>query len=147
MNQEVETRSNRRRMILMLMAAAFLVWQVPAMDFFEKMSADTQSLRGLLSGAGFLFWAGGLVFLLASGRAARSGQDADVNSALEDELVQANRSKSFVVGYIGTLLAAGVLFALNLVVDMSGRDAAQLIMVIAVVTPMFAFVVLERSVA
>lgn len=144
MHNEVEIKSRRRRMILMIMAAAFLVWQVPAMDFFNAVPGSNEKLKGLLSAAGFLFWAGGLVFLLASGRAAARSERPQVSAALEDELVRSNRSKSFVVGYIATLVASGIVFAISLIQPLSGIDAAHLILVIAVVSPMFAFVVLER---
>lgn len=144
MTNEVETRSQRRRIVLMVMASAFLIWQVPAMDFFAGAAIENERLKSLLSGAGFLIWAGGLVVLLASGRAAARGENVAVNAALEDELVQSNRSKAFVIGYIVTLFTSGVVFALNLITPLTGLDVAHLILVIAVVTPMFAFVFLER---
>jgi hypothetical protein len=67
-----------------------------------------------------------------------------VNSALEDELVRSNRSRAFSVGYFVTLAAAAIVFAISLIKPLTGNDAAHLILVIAVIAPMYAFAVLER---
>ncbi len=142
MNDDVETRSQRRRIVLMVMASAFMVWQVPAMDFFAGVADG--GANGLLSAAGFLVWAGGLIFLLASGRAVARSDNPAVMSALEDELVRSNRSKAFSVGYFVTLVTSGIVFAITLIEPLTGADAAHLILVIAVVTPMYTFVLLER---
>lgn len=144
MTNEVEARSQRRRIVLMVMASAFLIWQIPAMDLFDGVARGSERLKSLLSGAGFLIWAGALVVLLATGKVAARSDSPAVMSALEDELVRSNRSKAFIVGYIVTLVTAGVVFAISLIKPLTGIDAAHLILVIAVVTPMFAFVVLER---
>jgi hypothetical protein len=145
MNNDVETQSQRRRIVLMVMASAFMVWQIPAMDFFASVADGGNNLKGVLSAAGFLIWAGGLVFLLTSGRtAAKSGNPA-VLSALEDELVRSNRSRAFAIGYFVTLATSAILFGITLIEPLTGNDAAHLILVVAVVTPMYAFVVLERS--
>lgn len=144
MSNDVETRSQRRRMVLMVMASAFLIWQVPAMDFFAGVVEGGMILKGGLATAGFLVWAAGLIFLLASGRtAARSGSPA-VMSALEDELVRSNRSKAFSIGYFATLTASGIVFAISVFKPFTGNDAAHLILVVAVTAPMYAFAALER---
>jgi len=144
MNDDVETQSQRRRIVLMVMASAFMVWQVPAMDFFAGVADGGANLNSLLSAAGFLVWAGGLVFLFASGRAAARSDNPAVMSALEDELVRSNRAKAFSVGYFVTLVTSGIVFAITLIEPLTGADAAHLILIIAVVTPMYTFVLLER---
>lgn len=144
MHDEIEYRSLRRRLLLMLMASAFLVWQVPAMDFFEGLAGvDDRAIR-FASLAGFLIWAASLVFLLTSGRVARRGARPEVTAALEDELVRSNRGKAFAVGYAVALATAAVVFGASLFWPVSGSDAAHLVLVAAVVAPMYAFAVLER---
>lgn len=144
MSNDVETRSQRRRVVLIVMASAFMIWQVPAMDFFAGSADGGMNPKHVLAAAGFLVWAAGLVYLLASARIAARSDNPAVISALEDELVRANRSRAFSIGYFVTLAASGMLFAIGQFKPLTGNDAAHLIMVIAVVTPMYVFAVLER---
>lgn len=144
MQDELESRSRRRRLKLLLMASAFLVWQVPGMDFFNAVAAGDHHVAALVSIAGFLVWAAGLVSLLISGRGAARKVRPDVQRALEDELVRANRSKAFYYGYFAALVVAGAMFAISLFLPVTGTDAAHLILVIAVVAPIYAFVILEH---
>jgi hypothetical protein len=144
MNDKIESRSLQRRIALMIMASAFLAWQIPIMDFFSKLVEGNQTVVGLISAAGFLIWAGTLVFLLFTGRIAVVRSDPKVAAALEDELVRANRSKAFSIGYAVVLVTAALVFAISLFQPLTGMDAAHVILVAAVVAPMYAFVVLER---
>ena len=144
MHDEIEHRSRRRRLLLMLMASAFLVWQVPAMDFFDGITGVDDTAIRLASLGGFLVWAASLVFLLASGRVARRSAGPEVTAALEDELVRSNRGKAFGVGYAVALATSAVVFGASLFWPINGSDAAHLVLVAAVVAPMYAFAVLER---
>jgi hypothetical protein len=144
MNDELEFRSRRRRIVLLLMASAFLVWQVPGMDFFNAIVAGDRRLAGIVSVGGFLVWALGLVTLLATGKGYARIVRPEVRAALEDELVRSNRSRAFTVGYIVALVSAALLFGISLFLPVSGTDAAHLIMVVAVVAPIYAFVILEH---
>jgi hypothetical protein len=144
MNDEIESRSVRRRILLMVMASAFLVWQIPGMDFLGEISAENPRASQWAAIAGFLVWAAALVFLLYSGRVATRTKNAAVAAALEDELVRANRSRAFIIGYFAALAIATIVFTMSLFLPITGRDAAQLILVGAVVIPMYAFAILER---
>lgn len=144
MHDEIEYRSLRRRVLLMVMASAFLVWQVPAMDFFEGITALGNTATRIASLAGFLIWAASLVFLLASGRVAQRGARPEVTAALEDELVRSNRGKAFAAGYAVALASSALVFAASLFWPITGSDAAHLVLVAAVVAPMYVFAVLER---
>lgn len=144
MNEKIESISLRRRIVLMIMASAFLLWQIPSMDFFGKIAEGNESLAGLISAAGFLIWAGALVLFLLTGRTANCRSDPKAAAILEDELVRSNRSKAFIVGYFFTLLTSALVFAASLFQPFTGIDAAHVILVIAVVAPIYAFVVLER---
>lgn len=145
MNNEVEVRSQRRRIILMMMASGFLVWQVPTMDLFSAVSAGGDTVKITISAIGFLVWAAGLVALLLFFRTASRSQAAAVNNALEDELVRANRSRAFSVGYFATLFAAAVMFLISLYQPLTGTDSAHMILIVAVAVPLYAFAILERQ--
>lgn len=145
MQADVEKNSYRRRIILMLMASAFLAWQVPAMDYFERLSASTVTLADGISVAGFLIWGATLMYLLATGRKFVRKNDAAVVAALEDELVRSNRRKAFMCGYIVAMVSAGTLFVASMLLPISGKDAAHIVLVLGVVAPMYTFVYLERA--
>lgn len=145
MNDEIELRSHRRRIVLMILASAFLIWQVPGMDFLGNAVVENRPVAAAIAGGGFVVWAAALIYLFAAGRIASRRGDPGVASALEDELVQSNRARAFSAGYWVTLLAAAALFLLSLFQPVGGNEAAHLILVVAVVTPIYAFVVLERS--
>ena len=128
----------------MVMASACLVWQVPAMDFFARVSGAAQPVLTGLSLAGVLVWAAWLLYLLVRWRPLLLRGDARVTAALEDELVRANRAKSFSIGYFVALAVAALMFALSLFLPVTGTDAAHVVLVVTVVAPIYAFVVLER---
>jgi len=144
MPDEIERRSLRRRILLMVMASAFLVWQVPAMDFFDGIAGRENPLFRIASLAGFLVWAAGLVMLFTYGRVARGVDAPEITAALEDELVRSNRRRAFTAGYAVSLATSAVVFAASLFWPITGSDAAHLVLVAAVVAPMYAFAVLER---
>ena len=143
-NEEVENQSLRRRIVLMVMASAFLVWQIPLMDFFSQSTGDYSGISKLVAMAGFVTWATLLVLVLVKGRRAVFQVNPAVTAALEDELVRANRSKAFIIGYGVTVGISAVIFTLSMFRSITGSDAAHIIFVTAVVAPIYAFVVLER---
>ncbi|MEX2495174.1 MAG: hypothetical protein WD448_03740 [Woeseia sp.] len=144
MNDETELRSRQRRVVLMVMASAFLAWQVPYMDAFSGIEAAGPSALDIVSFVGFIAWAAGLVWLLARGRVLVRRASPAVRSALEDELVKANRARAFNVGYVAAVGVAAVMFSLSLFLPVSGTDAAHVVLIAGVVTPLYAFAVLER---
>lgn len=144
MNDETELRSRQRRVVLMVMASAFLAWQVPYMDVFSAVEAAGPSALDIVSFAGFIAWAAGLIWLLARGRVLVRRASPAVRSALEDELVRANRAKAFNVGYVAAVGVAAVMFSLSLFLPVSGTDAAHVVLITGVVTPLYAFAILER---
>ncbi len=140
----LERASLARRVVLMVMASAFLVWQVPHMDMFERLAGDSHGVARSLSTFGFLVWIAALVALLYSGRLLARRLSSEARAALEDELVAWNRGRAFTIGYAVALIAAAVMFAISLYQPVSGADAAHVVLVAAVVAPMYAFAVLER---
>ncbi|MEO1029061.1 MAG: hypothetical protein AAFX02_08405 [Pseudomonadota bacterium] len=142
MPDSVEKQSNRRAFLMMFLASTFLIWQVPAMDFLERMSHGTQRLVDIVAVIGGLLWVVALVGLVRFG--GRKTGPAETRAALEDELVQANRATAFRVGYFAMLVATTAMFALAMFGDPSPRDVAHIILIAGVVTPMYAFAFLER---
>jgi hypothetical protein len=130
---------------MMVMASAFLIWQVPAMDFFDRLAEDSGAAARLLSISGFIIWATALLGWMMLGRIATRGASASVALALDDELVKANRSKAFLSGYIASLITSAAIFSVSLFQPVTGIEAAHLILIVSVVTPMYAFVFLERD--
>lgn len=141
---DIEKKSSQRRILMMVMASAFLTWQVPGMDFFAAVAAGERGLSGTVAAIGFVVWAGTLLWLLASGSRVSRNTTAATRSALEDELVRANRAKAFIIGYVVAVTSAAAVFLASLYLPVTGTDAAHLVMVLAVVAPMYAFAVLER---
>jgi len=144
MSDEVERRSRQRRVVLMVMASAFLIWQVPYMDAFASWERSGAAALALVSVAGFLAWGAGLAWLLVRGRVLVRGASPGVRSALEDELVRANRTRAFNIGYVAAVGMAAVMFCLSLFYPVTGADAAHAVLIVGVVTPLYAFAVLER---
>lgn len=144
MSNEVERQSRRRRVLLMIMASGFLVWQIPSMDLFARLADGASPVARAVSLAGLLIWAAGLVFLLSKSRYLVRKASAQERAALEDELVQANRARAFSAGYWAMLVAAGALFAAHQYWPLSGGDIAQLVLMAGVAVPLYAFAILER---
>ena len=145
MQGDVDKRSNLRRMVMMIMASAFLIWQVPAMDFFDRLAAESSAAARLLSLFGFVVWAIALLGWMMSGRIATRGASTSVASALEDELVRSNRSKSVLSGYIASIATSATILGFSLFQPVTGSEAAHLILIVAIVTPIYTFVFLDRD--
>lgn len=141
MTDEVERYSRRRRYILIGMALAFLIWQVAGFGIFDDFASGDRRAVRIVSVAAAILWAGMLVWLVA-GKAMR-GASAPARAALDDELVRANRAQAFAAGYWITLAVAAIVFAAALFADIEAHKAVQLILISAVVAPMFAFAWLE----
>ena len=143
----IERIAMRRRFGLMLCASAFLVWQVPMMDFSEALAAGDDIIKTIISLAGFAVWIVTLLMLVGPWRPFK--QDAKVEAALNDELTRANRAKAFIAGYVVMLVAAAGLFALTHFEPhfegVGGMDAAHIILVLGVAIPLYAFAFLERG--
>lgn len=141
MTDEVEKYSRRRQRLLVFMACAFLVWQFAGLEIFNDFAGGDRRFVRVISLLAFAFWAGVLVWLVA-GKAMR-GASASAQTALNDELVRANRARAFATGYWAMLVVAGIVFAASMFFDIRANEAAQIILVSGVVAPMFAFAWLE----
>jgi len=145
-SDEVERLSKRRRIILMLFAGSFLIWQIPMMDTVEAMKqAGAFRAVDIVKIAGFGLWIVALMALfLFFGRRA---SNPEVRAALEDELTRANRAKAFSFGYWLMLFVAGLVYVLTLlpVLEITNTDVAHVMIMAAVLGPIFRFLKLERA--
>lgn len=129
----------RRRIGLMVSASAFLIWQVPIMDFSERLIDEADIVMTGVSLAGFLVWIVTLLLLVGPWRPWQR------EAALNDELTQSNRKWAFLTGYVAVMLATAGMLALSLYQPVSGIEASHLILVIGVVAPLYCFAILERG--
>ena len=143
MSDNVERLSTIRRIVLMISAGSFLAWQVPMMDRTQEIAARPEGVSSLISLGGFVIWIMALLFLI--GPWARLSRRRGEHEALNDELVQANRGRAWMVGYLAMMLASAGMFALSLFEPVMGVESAHLILVVGVVVPMFCFAFLERA--
>ena len=139
MTDRHEALSTRRRLLLLLVASCFLIWQVPAMDLFDRIAGRASDTDDIVAAIGFVLWALALAALLAIGRKVGGSE----RHALEDELVQRNRQRAFLFGYVAMLLAAAAVFVFGIFLPATALDAAHLIMAVGVVVPIYSFVVLD----
>ena len=142
MPNDVDRLSNRRAFLMMLMASAFLVWQVPGMDYLDNLAGREMRSVDIIGIVGAIVWALALVALFMTG--GRKGGSAETRAALEDELVQANRANAFKIGYLVMLGVAALMFGVSLFNPVTGRDSAHMVLVAGVVAPMYTFAFLER---
>lgn len=141
MTDEVEKYSRRRRRLLIGMALAFIVWQVAGFGIVDDFAGGDRRLVRYVSLAAFFFWAGVLVYLVSA--KAMRGASASTRTALNDELVRANRARAFTAGYWSMLIVTALVFAVSLFIAIPAHEAVQLVLITGVVAPMFAFAWLE----
>lgn len=139
--EKIERLAQRRRILLMVSAGAFLAWQIPLMDSFSQWQDGGASLISL---AGFLIWAASLIAVFVWGRKV-GVRDPEARAALEDELTQANRARAFSFAYWVMLIGAAGLLALSQFQPVTGTEAAHIVVVLGVVAPLFRFAILERG--
>ncbi|MEM5516023.1 hypothetical protein WNY37_03610 [Henriciella sp. AS95] len=141
MTDEVEKYSRRRRCLLVAMALAFIVWQAAGFGIFDDIVGGDRRFVRVISIVAPVIWAGILIWLVG-GKAMRDAS-ASTQTALDDELVRANRAQAFTTGYWATLIASALVFAVSLFVQIPAHEAVQIVLITGVVAPMFAFAWLE----
>ena len=141
MSDQVEKLSRKRRRLLVVMAIAFIVWQLAGLQMFSDFAGGDSHLTSFVSLLAFAVWAVTLILLMH--QRGVKGAPPEARAALNDELVQQNRMRAFRTGYWVMLIAAAVVFTASLFVKVEGNVAAQLILVAGVAGPMLAFARLE----
>lgn len=142
MSKQYEILSKRRRRLLMFMAISFMIWQLLTMNGASAFTETGRDWATNVSMLGFFVFMGCLLYLLWSFRFSAT-IDAATRSALEDEMVQANRARAFQLSYMSTALGAVSIYILTLFVEADGAMVANIIMTIAVTSPMLAFAAAE----
>ena len=144
MTSKAESASKRRCTLLLLIAVAFPLWQIPLTDTLS----DTTQQYGLvyaLSTLGMVVWTIALIWFIALGRKIDQDKDPSSWGELDDELVRANRARAFTIGYLSAVVTAAALLMLDFLVPLTGKDVARLVIVVCVVVPALSFVTLERK--
>jgi len=144
MTDPVETLSMRRRIILMLLASSYLIWQVPSMDWVRGPETGARRLADNLADLGQLGFVIAMVALLYTGRKLFPRASKSTQAALEDDLVKSNRLAATKFGYIALMIASIILFLISGYMELNGRDVARLLLAIGVAVPIYSFVILER---
>ncbi len=141
-NLTTETRLRRARSnVLFVYGVLFAVWQIS--DLLCGIFPPAHFLRLLAVVAGLL-WSASLVRTLWLQRAI--SKDKAVERAVQDELVQHHRSRSFVWGYWAMLATLGIaLFAIGAGVRLSLDIAVRVPLVLGVTVPLLAFAIQERE--
>jgi len=141
-NLTTETRMRRARSnVLFVYAVLFAIWQ--AADLLGGIFSPAHFLRSLAAVAGLL-WSASLVRILWLQRTI--AKDKAVESAVQDELVQHHRSRSFVWGYWTMLATLGLaLLAIGSGVHLSLDIAVRIPLVLGVTVPLLVFAIQERE--
>ncbi|MEX2530049.1 MAG: hypothetical protein WD960_04685 [Gemmatimonadota bacterium] len=144
--RKVDALDRSRHRTLLAFAIAFTAWQVPTVldeILVDRVPDQYGTYLTILAAAAGIVW---LVSAISYVRIARAiARDPSVTTALDDERVRENRSRSYAVGF-WTL--AGFFFvtrALALVWDVSASAVSQVGLMLAVVVPIAAFLLLERE--
>lgn len=132
-----EELANRRRRLMLWNGISFAIWQTGMLGgALAQGSAIPFFIAASLAGA--LIWIVSLIALLAR-RA-----DSAVHKALDDELTQHNRHLAMRWGYWSMLLTAAAALGVSMFFDISATDAARMLLIVGVTTPIVRFAWLER---
>ncbi|MEQ8557685.1 MAG: hypothetical protein RIB03_05155 [Henriciella sp.] len=138
---DTERLSGRRRWLLILLGAAFIVWVVTDMEIVEAYAANGHAWVSLLGALAGIVWLLGM--LIFGWTFTRAKLDPASQAILEDELVAANRKSAFSIAYAVQILVTVALFIATWFAELNAKDAITFILVTGIVTPMFTFAWLE----
>ena len=137
--EKIEVISKQRRAGLISVGSCFIMLQV----LNPKFNSEGLSfwINYALNFALVLMAYVGLSMVFQRGQY----ESKDIEHALEDELVNANRNTAIKYGFYGIIIVAGLLSLITPFWEISGEWVARLILTIGVVTPMFVFSYIERD--
>lgn len=130
----------RRRVLLVVAAVCIVIWQLPTIDVLGVIRPGLGLDRVLQIGG--LFLAAASVTALAILWRPR---DAALRAALDTEAFRAHRRAALISGYWAGIVAGLTVFVLAIFLPIPGTDAALLILISAIVAPMFRLAKLEKS--
>ena len=138
---EIETAdrlSRRRARMLPALAAIFVIQQAA---YFAEPDVATRLVDVVKIGAWLLL---SIVLLLALATGGFWLKPKRVRALMDDDATRSNRASALGLGFIVTMTGAILLYALNLIEPMSGREAIHLLTTIGLVTALLRFFYLER---
>ena len=137
---DVETAdrlTRKRARMLPVLAVLFLSQQTA----FYAGHAGTPALQHFKIAAWLVL---SIVLLLALTTGGYWFRSKGVRALMDDEVTRANRSKAFHIAFLTTMAGAILLYILDQLDPMSGRDAIHMLMSIGIATALVAFGALER---
>ena len=135
----IEKLAERRNRLLLINAAAFVIWQ--ASSFGPHLAGRPAApILIVVSLAAFVGWAWTLTTLL------RPLGDARTQAALNDELTHQHRQQALLAGYWAMLICAAGAIVVTSVAPISPVLTLRALVVVGVAAPLVRFVILERRV-
>lgn len=134
--------SRRRARMLPALAAIFIIQQAAYFsDRFEGASSAMRTVDHVRIGAWLLLSA---VLLLALTTGGFWFKSRGVRALLDDEVTRANRASALQLGFVVTMVAALVIYALIRVEPVSARDTIHLLVTVGIATALVRFGMLEK---
>ena len=130
--------SRRRTRMLPALAVLFLTQQAA---YFSEPDAALRLVDHVKIGAWLIL---SIVLLLALVTGGFWLKPKRVRALMDDDATRANRASALGLGFVVTMASAILLYALNLVEPISGREAIHLLTTIGIVTALLRFFYLER---
>ena len=137
-------RYARWRLVLLMSSVGFwFVWQLCTV---VAQGGFVEAGRGLVETVGMATLVlAGLSFAALCLLGRRIKRDPVLGSALCDELSHANYNRAYRDGYFTVLALTGLMLGLSTVMHVPATQILQIVLMVAVVTPIARFVWLERS--
>ena len=130
--------SRRRTRMLPALAVLFLTQQAA---YFSEPDAALRLVDHVKIGAWLIL---SIVLLLALVTGGFWLKPKRVRALMDDDATRANRASALGLGFVVTMASAILLYALNLLEPISGREAIHLLTTIGIVTALLRFFYLER---
>ena len=130
--------SRRRTRMLPALAVLFLIQQTA---YFSEPDAAVRLVDHVKIGAWLIL---SIVLLLALVTGGFWLKPKRVRALMDDDATRANRASALGLGFVVTMASAILLYALNLLEPISGREAIHLLTTIGIVTALLRFFYLER---
>lgn len=141
MSERVERAQKRRTRILWIQGLSFLVWQGAFLNTVLTHEGPLRLVDQVKLG-GFVIWCAALLMLLMTGGGLF--RNKAVRAILEDESTHAHRRTAITIGFWTAMVVALGLYVAAMFIPVTALEAIHGILTAGVVTPLIAFVSLER---
>ena len=130
--------SRRRARMLPALAVIFIAQQGA---YFAEPDGAARLVDHVKIGAWLLL---SVVLLLALATGGFWLKPKPVRALMDDDVTRANRADAFRLGFLVTMAGAILLYLLNFLEPLSGREAIHLLVTIGIATALLRFAMLER---